>query len=187
MRTLLIASIVLISLHGTSFSQPGGRVALYADDQMQSCEIVDIHPGIVLVHVFHIGIPSSTGIQFYAPTPECWTGSVWLGDVFPSNAYGGTQNAWYGITLAHGACLNTPIYLGWMSFTTLGTGDRCCLYQVFPPEGEPSGWIAVVDCHDNKLAGGGRDAVINPDGSCPCDLPVPTEQLTWGRIKSLYR
>jgi hypothetical protein len=31
----------------------------------------------------------------------------------------------------------------------------------------------------------GGDIVVNPDGSCMCDIPV--ESTTWGKIKELYK
>jgi hypothetical protein len=37
-------------------AQYGGRVELWADEQMIDCSIVDSQPGVVYIHMFHTNI-----------------------------------------------------------------------------------------------------------------------------------
>jgi hypothetical protein len=77
-----------------------------------------------------------------------------------------------------------------MVFLTSGETVSCCSYPALKADDlhpEFPGPIAA-DC-DEGLVGvdAGYGGIINADDTCPCSFPVPTEETTWGRVKSLYR
>ena len=188
MKVLLLAIAALAFLTSVGYSQSGGRVELYPDAQMSSCSLVDNAPGVVEIHMFHTNIREATAIQFAAPIPVCWGGATWLGDVIVTGLEtGNTQDEFFGISIGYRACLQLPVYIGYMNFITAGAAQTCCIYAAVGATGAPSGQIEVVDCDDRKLYAVGGELVINPDQTCPCEFPIPVRTNTWGAVKALYR
>jgi hypothetical protein len=115
MRRFLLV-IVLIAVFSTVASaQYGGRVELWADEQMIDCSIVDSQPGLVSIHMFHTNIKEAIAIQFAAPTPDCWTGATWIGDAVSTGlTIYNTHDLDFGLSIGYQACLQLPVYLGSM-------------------------------------------------------------------------
>jgi hypothetical protein len=167
--------------------QANEEVALFTDAQMTSCSVTESFPGVVVLHLFHVGSGCRRGVEFKAPIPACWAGATWLGDniVSPFLTIGSTQGPWLAIAYTENRAL--PVYLGTITIMTAGTGGGCCEYPVLNSDAYPPKVVATVDCANNLLFTSGGKAVINADASCPCGQhPTPVESTTWGRVKSLY-
>lgn len=196
-RLLWLATLVVIQLAGgVALAQRpggGGEIQLYTERNGQHCYLIDTHPGFADIHMVDIEPSQPYAVTFSATKPRCWTGATWVSDnfVWPLVLYN-TQNYTRGVAVAYGGCLETgPVYLGYMRFWTTGEAPACCRYTV-------NGVIYLDDdivtlnCGDVERAGTGGEIVINPDQSCMCELPLPqlplpTQETSWGQIKSLYQ
>ncbi len=182
----------ILSLAGTAVGQTE-KVTLFADAAMTDCSITGnlASPGIVEVHMFHLGSGNRIAVEFLAPKPPCWSGAIWVGDVIapPLLVIGNTQSV--DISIAYTACLPLPVYLGRINYLVTNDSPPCCQYSVIPstvvyPSLGPS--VYAVVCPSNTLiAIGAGSAVVNEDPSCLCDPPLAVEETTWGRIKALYQ
>lgn len=164
------------------------RIEFYADAAMSTCVVSDV-AGLVQVHMFHTGSLPAKAVYFAALTPACWAGATWLGDVIVAPwlpAFSNTHSS-DGLVVTYQACVQPPIYLGYMNFVTSGQALSCCEYHANAPSGSPPE-IAVVNC-DNETyrIALTRPAIINGNSDCPCELPLSTNETTWGRVKALYR
>jgi hypothetical protein len=187
-------AIVLICVVCLCVAAPvlAGKIALYADPGRESCELVDVFPGVVQIHLFYEGDLGAQSVYLAAPTPECWTDAVWVGDVIMDQwraGYGDTHDVTKGALILLLGCERGPLYLGYMSFQALGRGEACCAYEIVGTEIE--GPPGVIDCTgDNFVVMETGDLVVNPGPGCACvngNIIVAVEEQTWGRVKALYR
>lgn len=169
----------------------GGRIALYADADRQGCELVDVYPGVVQIHIFYEGDLAAQSVLFAAPTPECWKGAAWIGDVVFDpflSGLGDTHDPAKGAMINLRGCRAAPVYLGYMSFMHEGRSRSCCIYEITGSQDteDPS----VIDCDGEIVAVETGDLLVNPNPGCGCSdglIVVATERTTWGQVKSLYR
>jgi hypothetical protein len=140
--------------------------------------------------------------QFWAPTPWC-LGATYLSDtpVFPVTI-GDSQT---GVSLGYGECLSNRAHVLTLNFFTQATSHSCCCYFIYPHPQSTTGWVEVVDCNNDLQTANGSWGYINADWvTCGCWIgkqtagegpagpygcindPVPVEQATWGKVKSLY-
>ena len=186
MRVIIAAAVVAVFSVGVAQAQSAGRVTLWADANMGNCEITDPGSGIVQVHMVFESAQPARAVEFFAPTPQCWPGTTWLGDVIasPLQKIGASTHA-QGVLLNFLTCMTPPVYLGYMNFLVSGQAQPCCVYPVLPETVHNR--ITVVSCTFGDLVGSGGSAIVNANESCRCPLPVPSESSTWGGVKSLYR
>ena len=156
------------------------KIELSADVNRTSCELVD-QGGFFTIYVFQTGSFQSTAVRFKAAKPACWLGATWVGDSSTYVSLGNSQTDW---SVAYGACKTLPVLVGQINYQAAGASLPCCEAVVTAPPIE----FVYTDCSfaEHPLVPG-QKVVINPDQSCPCNLPLATEQSTWGRVKSLYR
>jgi hypothetical protein len=166
-------------------------ITLYADAAGTDCSVSETIPGIVSVHIFHVGTGRRRSSFFTAPKPACWTGAVWAGDVFPPGMafIGNTQ---VDFSVHYGAsCRDLPTFIGTINFFVTSTGPSCCEYPVLPmSNSEIPGSVFTADCSvpfSSLYAIGGGKVTINETEDCPCNPPLAIEESTWGRVKALYR
>ena len=163
--------------------EPGGRVEIYADEQMADCSVADTEPGIVYLYLFHNRINDVKVIQFYAPIPACWNDATWLGDNIVKTHTGSTQDSQNGLAVFHDNCAGSTVYLGYIAVFSQGTGTECCRFEVLPADAAGLQSIQAMDCEYNPLKGEGKGAIINGNETCPCDSQART---TWEQIKVLF-
>lgn len=76
-----------------------------------------------------------------------------------------------------------------MSFLSMGDSPACCQYPILPdPYALPPGILWVDACFD-VYSVSGQGAVVNPTAQCPgcgSSSVMPAEEVTWGKVKSLY-
>jgi hypothetical protein len=178
----LFAAILIVSLAMAApvFGQAGALI-LADDTRGEDCDLEDKSAGIRSFLVVHVSATNVAACMFSAPVPACFTGT-WLSDTpqYPVTL-GDSQN---GISVGYGECLSSPIHVMTINFFCQGTSSNCCYYKIFPHPDVESGEVEVADCFGNVIPGIGGRAVVNPTASCPCG--PPTQDSTWGRVKSLY-
>ena len=188
MRTIAVALALIAGTFSPAVAQTDDRVSLWADASMNSCEIVDPGSGLVQVHMFHTGSQPASAVTFFAPTPQCWEGASWLGDVVASPFQKvGVSTHSVGILINYLACIQPPVYLGYMNFLVSGGAQPCCSYPVLPHTEDGVVLVLGYTCGTDERVGAGGSAIVNANSSCRCPMPLATEESTWGRVKSLYR
>jgi hypothetical protein len=193
MKSLL--ALLLVTLAFTNArAQNQTRLVLYGDREGTQCAVFGSPNGTVDIYMFLVGARDESAVGFYAPTPNCWEGTVWVGDVL-NDAFlhiGTTHDTNTGLAMALiGPCphWNSPVYLGKMSFVASGTSP-CCYYEVLPEAVD--GMIATVHCQSlEKQSIPYEGVVVDPDETCACDhhseSPTTSEPTTWGKVKALYQ
>lgn len=172
-------------------ARAGGRISLYADPTRSSCELVDVFPDVVQIHIFYEGDLGAQSVFFVAPTPGCWNDAVWLGDVILDpwlSGLGDTHDLAKGTLINLLGCNSGTLYLGYMSFHVMGHGKPCCPYEIVGSDID--GFPGVIDCGSNVVEVETGALMVNPNPSCGCvdgNIVVAVEETTWGRVKSLYR
>jgi hypothetical protein len=193
-RLLILVCACVLVLSTTATAQIPGKLSLTADRAGSSCAITDDEPGTLQVHLWVTDVSGLGAIQFAAPKPNCWHGAVWLGDIIPEGlTIGDTQfNDYRGLSIAFGCAdggRSGPLYLGSILFEVSGQATPCCPYRVVkvPSDLYPEidGPI-MVQCDGWEVVGVSVDAVVNPDPTCPCLVPTPVQETTWGQVKAFY-
>jgi hypothetical protein len=181
MKRAALLTVAMLCVASLVFAQ-GGTIGAFSDMGGTDCYITDGVAGLLPIYIVHVNTPGATASQFYAPTPACMVGATFLSDSpsFPV-AIGGSQT---GIAIAYGACLSAPIHVLTIQYFAAGLTSPCCYFDVLPDPAVPSGQIEVVDCVETIVFATGQSGLINTDGTCECG--VPTQDTTWGKMKSLY-
>lgn len=189
MNSRLTPSILLVVLCISTAATGQEKLTLFADAAGTECAIAGnpAQPGIVEVHMYHLGMADRAAVQFLAPRPACWSGAIWVGDNIapPLLVIGNTQSV--DISIAYTECRTLPVYLGKINYFVTDPSPSCCHYPVIPSTHDET--IISVGCAPDfpliPISGG--SAVVNETPSCRCQLPVSVEERTWGKIKSLYQ
>ena len=69
MRTLMV--IITLTSMASVAAADGGTIGLFADTEGIECNITDIVPGLVEVHVVHKTTAGAVASRFAAPVPNC--------------------------------------------------------------------------------------------------------------------
>ena len=96
-----------------------------------------------------------------------------------------TGNEKVALETAYGACLVGTVHVGTLSYFAAGLSGACCEYPI--AANSLTGVLVHVNCDpvaDPNITP--LSNTINGDASCPCGV-VPTENATWGAVKSLYK
>lgn len=153
---------------------------------MSSCEIADPGGQVIQIHMVLEGTQLARAVSFFAPTPQCWPGATWLGDVVVSPYLKQNYSTHVvGVIVNFLVCVEPPVYFGYMNFLASGQSEPCCEYVILP--NTQNGELGIFDCGFDYVPGLESGAIVNANQSCRCPRPVAAEQSTWGRVKSLYR
>ena len=179
MKKVVFLTVALVFAASMAFAQ-AGSVGIFGDPAGTDCNLPDAIPGLTPYYVVHVNAVAIAS-QFWAPTPACMT-ATYLSDtaVFPVTI-GSSQT---GVAIGYGACQAGNIHCLTLNYFTSGTTPACCLFPILPDPVAPSGEIEVVLCDNSLVFASGGAGIINSDASCLCD--VPTQETTWGKVKSLY-
>ena len=184
MKTLLGFTLIMLLCTGVAVGQvsQAGSIGIFMDPGGTDCNLWDQVPGLLTFYCVHVLTPCATASQFSAPMPACMTPTVYLSD----GGYFGVTigNSQTGVAIGYGTPQAAPITILSIQYFGQGLTTPCCIYPVLPDPNVPSGQIEVVDCANNLLYATGGTGIVNPNGSCQCD--VATEESTWGKVKALY-
>ncbi len=182
MKKALLLSFALMLVAGVAFGQ-AGSIGIFADPVGANCNLIEAPPlGLKMYYVVHVYCPGATASQYRAKVPLCMTAAIWLSDtnMFPV-AVGNSQ---IGFSTGYGACKVSPIHTQIINVFGQGLTGPCCRWFVDADPLLPSGQIEVSDCGFNVIYATGGQGIVNPNGTCQCN--VPTEDTTWGQVKALY-
>jgi hypothetical protein len=162
----------------------GGEIGVFPDVVGADCNILDLAPGLLSVHVIHYpGDNGAVASEFAAPMPACMTLAFWLSDTTFGITPGNSQ---VGISIGYGNCYTQPIHILTINYFVQGMSEPCCHYPVVA---HPQfGAINAVDCNNQLIPAAGITNTVNGDATCPCPIPdtVPVHESTWGQVKALY-
>ena len=187
MKIALIIILCLLFTANLASAQIAGQIVIAADPNGLNCDIYDTAPGMLQVYVLHMFTPGASGCQFSVNDSEVASDWVYLTELVtvPFLSIG---NARDGIAITYGGCSASPLMVLTLTYFGNGTAGSCSYLKIeADPTASPPG-IYVVDCVypvPNLLTTTGGMAVVNPDGSCNCD--VPAENTSWGQIKHIYK
>ena len=181
MKKAALLTIAMLCVASLVFAQ-GGSIGVFGDAGGTDCNIIDAAPGLLSVYVVHVNVPGATASQFYAPTPACMVGATYLSDGAPFAVTIGSSQT--GVAIGYGACYTGPIHVLTINYFGGGASMACCYFEFLPDPLVPSGQIEVVDCIEGLLFATGGIGIVNADASCQCN--VPTQDTTWGKVKSLF-
>ena len=200
MKKILLLALGIVFSASLAFGQ-AGYIGLFSDAAHTNCNLtINDVEGFKRVYVYHMLAAGTTASMFGIKTTgltgdidnECdMTGitnqfTLVIGDPFFEPPYD-TDNA--GVAYSYGSCITTGlIYLARINFYCMGITipPTCSMLEVVAAPDAPTGTIEVVGCADDKMIGNGFRMMINPDGTCICGIVVPTQDSSWGKIKSLY-
>jgi hypothetical protein len=185
---VLIGSLVVT---GAVQAATGGRIDLYSDAALSACSLTDTEPGIASVYVVHriagfpVVVDGTVGILFRLVSSTGFTGT-WIDDVFPAGMIpSGTSQS--SIAVAYGGlCMRSDVLVLQARYQMQGASPPCAFVETAPYRDYFA--ILASPCGLDPLPVDGEHIYVNPDASCPCDVPpVATDSSTWGRVKALYR
>jgi len=190
MRKALLISAALMLVASFAFAQAlpepltAGYIGVFADQAGASCNLVTPASGMFSFYVVHSVATNVGGSEWAAPKPACMPMSMYLND---SNQFavviGNTQS---GYSVGYGQCKVSPVYICSINFFAMGAGNpACCAYPVIAHPMNANHRIEASDCDLNLILPAGHTAMVNPDGTCMCEV-VPVQDTTWGGVKALF-
>lgn len=184
MKTFLVLATLLF-LGDSASHAVESKLGLYADQVGINCDVGDVGPDTLTLYVVHT---SSTVLLraslFAAPVPTCMVGVTWIGDIhFWPDTHGDSQS---GAAVAYASdCTPGPVVVMGIRYVTSGTTQTCCRYPLLPEP--PSRRVEAILCGlFLEFPDIAAPLAVNGDPTCDCTLPVPVEETTWGRIKTIY-
>jgi hypothetical protein len=146
------------------WGQYAGSLGIFGDPGGSYCW-EDDGSGFSQIYIVLTNNSGATAVQFSVPFPDCFPWTV-VGETSPFATTIGT--AQYGIAVAFGQCLVSPVHV--LTITAMGsgwTGEDCCKLQVEPDPSHESGEIIFTDCSvPVPLIGflGGGSALVSDPG-----------------------
>jgi hypothetical protein len=181
-----VLTVLVLTLSASPALAQVGAVGFFADPQGNECNITVPILTAFAVYVVHKSPTGATGSQWrmVAPTsPSFFFNGGGPGTAGNILAIGEPVN---GIALAYGACLvgNSHIYT--LNFFAVSAVPDCSPMTIAASlQGGGVTEVLSVDCALLEYAVVPGEARLNANASCDCD--VPTQESTWGKVKSLYR
>lgn len=182
MKKVLMLALAITMISSVAMAD---EISVFADTQGNACTFNFVGPNLYNAYVVHKTVAGATGSQFKVVNNT--------GVTFSASVMGGflaIGDAFTNLSLAYGGCLAGPniavVQLTGAIFAAPAT--NCGLIDVVAAPGTVG--ILNIDCTFAEIpANTGPFALGNAASSdCTCGIViVPTEQSTWGKVKSLYR
>jgi hypothetical protein len=186
MKKFVLTVMAVVAIASPAFAQ-SGDISSYSDAAGTSCNITDASVSVLSVYLLHKHTSGATASQFTV-TPA---GGAVLTYLSVAEAPGMLRigNANDDMSLAYGGCITGDFLIATVTYLGSGTSAPCSRITLTPaPSSAIPGELAMVDCASpsgNLAVPGNGVAIINPNVTCQCDVPVQAK--TWGSIKALYR
>lgn len=188
MKKFVLTVLAIAAVAAPAAAQVGD-ISTYADGAATSCNIVDTTPGFSFkdVFLFHKHTGGGQASQFKVSLTGGST-MVFSSQTIPAGMLN-LGNANDDISIAYGGCLQGDFLILTITYVAFGTSPACSRIVLEPAATSPiPGEVAMVDCTQPSgqlFVPATGQAIINPDVTCQCDVPVRT--TTWGGIKALYK
>jgi hypothetical protein len=177
---LMFVALAVVLCANVAFAQNAGVIGIYADPDPgpPADRAITDAGGLVQLHIWHAGADQVTASRFKVDIGGLgWT---LIGESWDFTLVVGTGLD--GVAISYEYCLSGDIYLGSLNFFG-NTAPDCSLVAIVPDPISTTGRVEAIDCAENKIYPIGYAATVNPDGVCP----VPVQETTWGKVKSLYQ
>lgn len=184
-----VLTVLAIAVMAAPAAAQVGDISTYADAAGTSCNVADATGPFVFKDVFllHKHTGGATAAQFKVNLTGGST-MVFSSQTIPDGMLN-LGNANDDISIAYGGCVQGDFLILTVTYLAFGTSPACSRIVLEPAATSAiPGEIAAVDCatpSGNLFVPGNGQAIINPDGTCQCDVAAHT--TTWGGIKALYR
>ena len=183
MKKVLLLTLAIMVCASMAFAQ-AGAIGIYADNPgFVVCDYMDTAAALVPVYFVHKLCPGATASQFMV-LPGGGFNCTYTGEVIHVPTAIGNLQA--GLSAAYGGCLASDILIATMNWFCMGASPVCASLTVVADPAAPTGTIEVVDCAFAKHTGQGSNFYMNPDVTCACGIITPTQETSWGQIKSIY-
>jgi hypothetical protein len=184
MKKVLLLTLVMVVSASIAAAQPGA-LGTYADPGGLNCNVSDAAAGLLSIYVVQTLTGGSTAVEFASPTPACFV-APYLSWSSPFGvSVGDPVTPGGGNSTAYGACLPGTILVGTMSYFAQALTGPCCAYPIIPHQ--VTGSLVAVDCAGpTAIPMSGLANTVNGNVTCDCNT-VPTQDATWGAVKSLYQ
>ena len=176
MKRFLLIGVCLVFCASMASAQ-SGTIAVFSDANGTGCNWTDIAPALQPVYIFHVFSAGATVSQWKLDAPATWSH---LGDNSPFALVIGTSID--DCSVSYGTCMTGSFLLMTVNFFGSGLEAPCTYFGIVAAPFKEG--IQVIDCADGRAFPAGGQGIVNPDGTCQCDVPV--EDTTWGGIKALY-
>ena len=184
-RLLLLLPMMCLVSSAVARAAEGGRIALYSDASRSQCSLTDTNPGIVDVYVFHSLLQFPAVQAAFALAPSAGFNGTWLQDIVPEGL-GAIGTSSSGTYVFSSTCWFNDKLLLHVRYQMQGGSSSCSFLAAVQHPDWP--WIVALSCgFTEPMVVDGSRIFVNPDGTCPCEVPVATASTTWGRIKAMYR
>ncbi len=185
MKKFVLTVLALVAIAVPAAAQIGD-VSAYMDQAGTSCNLSDAGIGQFNVFIVHKhagsgasasqwGIELTGGATVFPTGFTAAPGMLSLG-TFPSD-----------VSVAYGApCVLGDFWIGTAGYFGQGTSPACSGVRFVPATtSQLPGQIVAIDCANVAVVLPTGQGIINPNGTCQCDVPVT--ETTWGSIKALYQ
>ena len=168
-------------------------MGIYNDPDGLECSILDATVGVFSVYLVHVPDRSlgASGINVVVEIPLCALDadvSIFgpVVEMFPATTTTSVIDNYILVEAMYGsACAYTPTAVIRIDLFGYGLTQGCCDFPVYPMDATH---IEVTGCaQEAYLADSAMGAINNGTESCDCELTVPVESTSWGKIKALYR
>jgi hypothetical protein len=188
MKRLLLLSLLLLLISNLASAQLYIiGLALYSDEEMLHCDIIDREPGVIHVYVA-IMASLMSGARFKIDQLD-GANLTWISDAVPVN-YTTTGSSQSGITIMFDRCVEHPHIILNITYMGNGLSEPCGEIRLVSHPDEIPERLILIDCLEPPRSHTGANhskMYINSTDSCPCYTLVPVEQTNWGHIKALYQ
>jgi len=182
MKKFVLITAMLLAIAATPVLAQVEGLGLFADQAGLNCEVTDAVEGIKRVYVVHLNSVGATGSEFLVDTSASTMALIVAAVPAGFLSIGNSDT---GISIAYQECRVGTFLVLTLTFDNFGTTAPCSyLHMLEDPNAVPPVRI-WNDCFSFPHAFPGGQAIVNANGTCPCD--VATEATTWGTIKALYR
>ena len=166
----------------TARAQNDGAILLFSDPDYTSCSVIDVADQEYTVYIVHVDDSGVIASQFRVRNEA---GLTYVREQILWTVLGNTQS---GMTVLYdNECVSGEILVGTVGYAGTGTSSSCS-YLSIAPFGFGVNEVEATTCEPEpeKIIPFPGRLFVNPDPSCPCELVVPVEETSWGRIKALY-
>jgi hypothetical protein len=180
MIVLLISAIALWP--APAFAD--GTLLLVTDPDYTSCSIVDVANEEYTFYVLHLPEAGAAGVGNFKVGPlHDGAALTYVGETVPWPSIGDTQSA---LSVAYNECLNGEVLVCAVTYTGTGSSPACSFISIYAAYTGPSDVEEVTCDYIVEIITNLGEVVVNPTETCTCDILVPVEETSWGRVKALY-
>lgn len=184
-----VLTVLAIAVMAAPAAAQVGDISTYSDAAGTSCNVADVTTPFSFIDVFllHKHTGGATASQFKVSLIGGSTMTFSSQTVAPGMLNLGNAND--DISIAYGGCVQGDFLILTVRYLGFGTSPACSRIVIEPAATSPiPGELAMVDCatpSGNLAVPASGQAIINPDGTCQCNVAAHT--TTWGAIKALYQ